>query len=208
MSRHLDTCKQRPADSPPARQGTRRSDRRFHLLVGTPRGSTYWLHLEASSRATVEDLDALLRDTWLECCGHLSELRLGERRFIDTRGGYIDYGDEPMTIALGRLLSPGQTLQYQYDFGSTTELAIKVVSERPGVGSEPIEILARNDPPDFKCVTCEKPATMLCSQCWWSDDAWFCDDCAAKHACGEEMLLPIVNSPRVGVCGYTGTPGW
>jgi hypothetical protein len=28
--------------------------------------------------------------------------------------------------------------------------------------------------------------------------------CAAKHECGEEMLLPVLNSPRAGVCGYCG----
>jgi len=33
---------------------------------------------------------------------------------------------------------------------------------------------------------------------------WLCDECAPKHKCGEDMLLPVVNSPRVGKCGYTG----
>ena len=32
----------------------------------------------------------------------------------------------------------------------------------------------------------------------------FCDECAGGHECGEETILPVVNSPRVGVCGYTG----
>ena len=27
---------------------------------------------------------------------------------------------------------------------------------------------------------------------------------AVGHECGQEMLLPVVNSPRVGVCGYVG----
>ena len=25
-----------------------------------------------------------------------------------------------------------------------------------------------------------------------------------NHDCGEEAILPVVNSPRMGVCGYTG----
>jgi hypothetical protein len=25
-----------------------------------------------------------------------------------------------------------------------------------------------------------------------------------EHECGEEALLPVVNSPRMGMCGYTG----
>jgi len=31
-----------------------------------------------------------------------------------------------------------------------------------------------------------------------------CEGCAGEHECGEEMLLPVVNSPRVGMCGYEG----
>ncbi len=36
------------------------------------------------------------------------------------------------------------------------------------------------------------------------DAGWLCDSCAEDHKCGEDMLLPVVNSPRTGVCGYTG----
>lgn len=31
-----------------------------------------------------------------------------------------------------------------------------------------------------------------------------CDTCAESYECGEEMLLPVVNSPRVGMCAYDG----
>jgi hypothetical protein len=31
-----------------------------------------------------------------------------------------------------------------------------------------------------------------------------CQACAEDHECGEDMQLPVVNSPRVGVCGYAG----
>ena len=34
---------------------------------------------------------------------------------------------------------------------------------------------------------------------------WLCEDCAKTHECGEEMLLPVCNSPRLGVCGYCGS---
>lgn len=29
-------------------------------------------------------------------------------------------------------------------------------------------------------------------------------DFRKTHECGEDMLLPVVNSPRVGMCDYTG----
>jgi hypothetical protein len=34
--------------------------------------------------------------------------------------------------------------------------------------------------------------------------ALLCDDCAADHEHDEEMFLPVVNSPRIGMCGYSG----
>jgi hypothetical protein len=32
----------------------------------------YWLFLDIALNATLEDLDAFLRQIWLECCGHMS----------------------------------------------------------------------------------------------------------------------------------------
>ena len=64
--------------------------------------------------------------------------------------------------------------------------------------------LARNDPPPIVCEVCGKPAVQVCSQCIYSGEGWVCDEHAADHPYGEEMMLPVVNSPRVGMCGYTG----
>lgn len=65
-------------------------------------------------------------------------------------------------------------------------------------------MLARNHPHEIECSYCGKPATHVCRECIYDDGGWLCDDCTEKHECGEEMLLPVVNSPRVGVCAYTG----
>jgi hypothetical protein len=160
--------------------------------------------VEASSEATLADLDDLLRATWLECCGHLSAFRLGDRSF-STPSPFGDWSeDESSLVNIGKLLVPGQTLGYDYDFGSTTELSIRVAGEHPRRQTEAVTIVARNDPPTIGCSTCNRPATSSCSECQWENAGWLCDVCAPKHACGEEMLLPVVNSPRTGVCGYTG----
>ncbi|MBI5416950.1 hypothetical protein HZA55_03240, partial [Candidatus Poribacteria bacterium] len=50
----------------------------------------------------------------------------------------------------------------------------------------------------------EKQATKVCSECIYDDKGWVCDDHADTHECGEDMLLPVVNSPRIGVCAYSG----
>ncbi len=65
-------------------------------------------------------------------------------------------------------------------------------------------LLARNVAPAYECTECGGKATQLCSECSWGSQAWFCNGCGLLHECGDEMLLPIVNSPRMGMCGYTG----
>ncbi len=71
-------------------------------------------------------------------------------------------------------------------------------------GKEKIRLLARNLAMSFECSKCGEPATQMCSECSWENELWLCDACGSQHECGEEMLLPIVNSPRIGQCGYTG----
>ena len=70
-----------------------------------------------------------------------------------------------MKVKLGEVLSKSSTFQHVYDFGTSTELKLRVADERQGrIGSEPLRLLSLN----------------------------------------EEMLLPVVNSPRMGMCGYEG----
>ncbi len=124
-----------------------------------------------------------------------------------------DLQDRDMYVPLEKALKVGQKFFYEYDFGSTTYLTLKVVSEREGVvrGKEDednIEILARNIPPIILCKVCEKPAKVVAGGYDYFgvvEHAYCGNKCAKKS--GEEytdMLLPVVNSPRVGVCGYTG----
>ena len=91
------------------------------------------------------------------------------------------------------------------DFGSTTYLKLKVVAESYDIlkGSN-IKVIARNDQPQITCSCCDKFATKICTECLWTGEEWLCDDCAKNHKCSEEMFLPVVNSPRTGICGYTG----
>ena len=36
-----------------------------------------------------------------------------------------------------------------------------------------------------------------------TEKGWLCEAHAEKHR-HQDMFLPVVNSPRVGMCGYTG----
>jgi len=100
----------------------------------------------------------------------------------------------------------GSKLDYEYDFGSTTALVGELVGKRQGsIGRATVRLLARNEPILWSCGECEVPATVVCPFCIDFGDAVFCDAHAAAHEhADEEVYLPVVNSPRMGVCGYTG----
>ncbi len=207
MTRHLEACEQRAAIQAEAGSHQKaRQTRTFHLVVAGYRLPMYWMHLEVSAGTTLATLDRFLRDTWLECCGHLSAFEIGGVRYTVDAGLYDwDTGGKNMQVRLDKVLKPGQTCSYEYDFGSTTELTLKVISEQEvEAQKKAIQILARNNLPLVPCDVCGEPATTTCSQCVYEDKGCLCDACAKDHECGEEMLLPMVNSPRAGVCGYTG----
>ena len=209
MSRHLETCQQRAVAEAKAggRQKTQKTSK-FHLVVEGRDLPQYWMHLEVPASATLTALDRFLRDTWLECCGHLSAFDIGGVRYAIDAGMFeepFDMGDKSMRVRLEKVFSPGQVSTYEYDFGTTTELKLKVISEREAeTKGKTVQVLARNNPPEMLCEVCGKPATSVCSQCIFDDRGWVCDTCAENHECGEDMLLPVVNSPRVGMCAYTG----
>ena len=209
MSRHLETCQQRAAAEAKAggRQKTQKTSK-FHLVVEGRDLPQYWMHLEVPASATLTALDRFLRDTWLECCGHLSAFEIGGVRYAIDAGMFeepFDMGDKSMRVRLEKVFSPGRVSTYEYDFGTTTELKLKVISEREAeTRGKTVQVLARNNPPEMLCEVCGKPATSVCSQCIFDDRGWVCDACAENHECGEDMLLPVVNSPRVGMCAYTG----
>ena len=192
--KHLQKCLQAKEEDEKTAGRKKSPSKIFHLLVegyGLS-GDLYWIHLKALGSARFGDLDMFLRDIWLECCGHMSAFSLDEEE--------ID-----MKEKLGDTLRPGQKLIYEYDFGSTTELLLNVISEFEGTLKKgKVEILVRNGAPQIKCDQCDTPATTICTECLYDGEGWLCDDCASTHGCDEEMFLPVVNSPRAGVCGYVG----
>ena len=205
MSRHLEACEQRAIAE--AKAGGRQQTRKFHLVVEGRDLPVYWMHLEVPASTTLATLDRFLRDTWLECCGHLSAFEIGGIRYAVDAGMDDGWGmdEKSMRVRLDKVFSAGQVCSYEYDYGMTTELKLRVVSEREvEAKGKAIQVLARNSPPVILCDVCGKPATDVCSQCIFDDKGWLCDDCAEEHEWGEEMLLPVVNSPRVGMCAYTG----
>ena len=152
----------------------------------------FWLHIAAGREAKLGQLDGLLRAVWLECCGHLSEFYAGRHDEISM--------DASVAQVVG---STGDWINYVYDFGSSTELSVSFAGLAEGTSRKPI-VVARNEAPVWPCEVCGAAATTLCSEYEHSEDGFCCDKHAGDHECGEDMMLPVVNSPRMGVCGYSG----
>ncbi len=188
ISAHLDIC--------PKRKKVKNANG-LRLRIVDPYLKNFWLIVEVNEQAKLKDLDALIRDVWVECCGHLSL--------------FGDYGSE---IGKSRIimdtLNLGDKLNYIYDFGSSTELIIEALaySDFSLSGKKKAELAARNYLPLSNCAKCGRQATLVCSACTDEDGMTFvCDQCAEKYHNeeneGEEhYTLPLANSPRCGVCGY------
>jgi hypothetical protein len=208
MTKHLETCEQRVvADAKAGKRASARLVRKFHLLVEGRDLPEYWMHLEVAATTTLTTLDRFLRETWLECCGHMSAFEIGGVRYSIDAGMDDEWGmeEKSMRVRLESVLHQGQSCTYEYDYGTTTELRLKVIGARDTeTKGQTIRILARNTPPLRVCDVCGQAASDVCSQCIFENKGWLCEEHAESHECGEDMLLPVVNSPRVGMCAYAG----
>ena len=147
MTNHLKACWEQHTMTVPGKA----TPRWFHLVVEARYAPDYWMHLQAPADCTFGDLDSLLRAIWLECCGHLSAFEFPVKRKLTRRATPNDIaalfqqlvreaqpsfsdeddasGDELLDKPLGSKLKPGVVFSHQYDFGSTTELALRVAGE-------------------------------------------------------------------------------
>ena len=185
MMTHLRQCLPASADGRPAKPV-------LLLRVQTGSDPVFWLTMAAGWEARLGRLDTLLRHEWLECCGHMSEFYTAGRREVS------------MNSRMNQVFACiGDRLNYVYNFGSSTELVVSFAGLAEGTSEKPV-VVARNEPPVWPCDVCKLPAASVCSDCGYSGAGFFCARHGKEHDCGEDMLLPVVNSPRMGVCGYTG----
>ncbi len=197
--KHLSSCPQRQAVIAQAEQGQSKRDTLYYLRVQDAWRGEFWLDLEMRGSSTLQDLDSYLRGIWLECCGHMSEFSF--------KAGLED--GIPMSRRISAVLAPDTELTHIYDFGTTSETCIKVIETRKGATTtqRPIALMMRNVMPDATCIECGEPAMYLCMECLIEADEWgtLCKTHSETHPhddYGEPILL--VNSPRLGMCGYEG----
>jgi hypothetical protein len=201
MTRHLAKCSKRAQAIQVANTDKQLEETLWHVRVQDAYGKEFWLDLEMRGSASLEKQDAYLRAIWLECCGHLSKFTVGGW------GGH----DVGKARKADDVFAKETALLHLYDFGTTSETEIHVVGSRHGKATtkHPIALMAHNNIPERTCKECGKPAAYLCMECLIEGDeegqGFLCDDHARDHPHTEYgEPVPLVNSPRLGMCGYEG----
>ena len=193
MLKHIKGCMVKPE----AEEG----QRCFLISVQGLQDPNYFLYLSVRADAPLKDLDDYLRNIWLDCCSHMSQ-------FSIVKLNYVSSDPEPgqsMRVKLSSVLEKGMTFGHEYDFGSTTRLKLKVLDDFTAhKQSRSVCLAARNQQPGYKCVVCGVLAVWVDQSDWHAvPGRSYCDDCS-KLLEDPELILPVVNSPRCGVCGYEG----
>lgn len=207
MLKHISACKERKNE-----QDKLASDKEcgyFGLAISGKYDKSYWLLTEFREDAKLKDVDGFLRDIWLECCGHLSAFNIYGITYENdpVPSAAWGYPVKGMNFKLKTVIEKGMVFDYEYDFGSTTDLTINVFEYRVGTWKKDLlTILSRNNPIEYICDECgDQKATAVCTECMQEGAGLLCDDCQEDHECGEDMFMNICNSPRFGVCGYDGS---
>ncbi len=186
---HISKCKEQTEPK------TQKISPHMIILLEGKYDKDYWMVIKAKSGIKLEKIDDFIRDIWVECCGHLST-------FSDS------YDEIDMSRKINSVFEIGRKIGYVYDWGSSTELTLSLLKETEEYENKPIEILIRNKNIEIKCSYCDNTAVEICPYCINESEGLLCEECAKTHKCveeeGDEILMPLVNSPRAGVCGYYG----
>ena len=106
-----------------------------------------------------------------------------------------------MGFAADQVLSRGQRFTYDYDFGTTTELSLRVISEFAPRLRNGIQLLAITDLAGLACHACRNAAAdVICTESDAQafpnlDPGYLCDDCSTRDGCDDMMYLPVSQLP-------------
>lgn len=153
IAKHLQTCKKRVNLCEKAEK----TEKYFELLLYGAYNKDYWLIIQIKENATLDDLDRFIRDIWVECCGHLSAFEIDGVSYEREPDDDFGWGEPAKSTnhTLKQVLTTGMIFNYEYDFGSTTEIMVKVLDHYSAQKqNEKVVILSRNNPPEFACSIC------------------------------------------------------
>jgi hypothetical protein len=197
MKSHLKKCKGL------AEQKIKLKSSEYALLKVEATYTNHWLTIKVHPNVFLSEIDAFLRKGWLECCGHMSQFSIG----TSFSGETYD-----MNVSLRTVLEHKNEFSYVYDFGTSTELKLKLIDyqELPNDGN--IVLVMQNKAPEILCSKCGKQrATEMCFDCIddQKENPLYCSKCIEKHGhlpdnSDYEESAPFINSPRAGECAYDG----
>lgn len=153
IAKHLQTCKKRVD----LYEKAEKTEKYFELLLYGAYNKDYWLIIQIKENATLDDLDRFIRDIWVECCGHLSVFEIDGVSYEREPDDDFGWGEPAKSTnhTLKQVLTTGMIFNYEYDFGSTTEIMVKVLDHYSAQKqNEKVVILSRNNPPEFACSIC------------------------------------------------------
>ena len=153
IAKHLQTCKKRVD----LYEKAEKTEKHFELLLYGAYNKDYWLIIQIKENATLDDLDRFIRDIWVECCGHLSVFEIDGVSYEREPDDDFGWGEPAKSTnhTLKQVLTTGMIFNYEYDFGSTTEIMVKVLDHYSAQKqNEKVVILSRNNPPEFACSIC------------------------------------------------------
>ena len=153
IAKHLQTCKKRVN----LYEKAEKTEKYFELLLYGAYNKDYWLIIQIKENATLDDLDRFIRDIWVECCGHLSVFEIDGVSYEREPDDDFGWGEPAKSTnhTLKQVLTTGMIFNYEYDFGSTTEIMVKVLDHYSAQKqNEKVVILSRNNPPEFACSIC------------------------------------------------------
>ena len=153
IAKHLQTCKKRVD----LYEKAEKTEKYFELLLYGAYNKDYWLIIQIKENATLDDLDRFIRDIWVECCGHLSVFEIDGVSYEREPDDDFGWGEPAKSTnhTLKQVLTTGMIFNYEYDFGSTTEIMVKVLDHYTAQKqNEKVVILSRNNPPEFACSIC------------------------------------------------------
>ena len=98
-------------------------------------------------------------------------------RVVGVGGGGGNAVNRMIEESLSGVLQPGKRFYYDYGFGSTTKLTLKVLGFiEPVLDPDDIHLLARNDLPEIACRQCGNHlATTICLLCDYTGKNWLCE---------------------------------
>ncbi|MEJ6951888.1 hypothetical protein [Natronospora cellulosivora (SeqCode)] len=195
MTRHLLTCKGYKEN---LHHDQLAKDIYFMLRIQGKYAKAFFLYLDIKAESTLAELDQFLRDIWMQGSYHKSAFTVNGEEFLFPPK---KLGDS--NVKLVDLVNGSTRFEYKYDFSFTTSLNLDILHIRKGAYREHlIEIMSRNLAPEMSCEICDKQASWVS----WDNHYpyYYCDDCIEIYE-SDYGSLPIINSPRVGFCGYTGS---